>query len=147
LWVPGVTEGSQEEKAAHAAREKARLEEEYRAIQGTSEGKIRDATILAASRAQAQVAALRRVQKARAEHYQKLRDSWKDAKYVNSVVLDLTLSDLKGAENMLDELAIRKLEMEMTWAHLGTVIYELSAFRAGELKTVSAFDDLADRME
>jgi hypothetical protein len=145
-WVPGAAEGSQYEKAAHAAREQARLEEAHRAIQGTSEGKIRDATILAASRAQAQVAALRRVQKARAEHYQKLRDSWKDAKHVNAVELGRTLSDLKDAENMLDALAIRKLEMEMTWAQLGTAIYELSASRAGELRTAAAFEEISQQL-
>jgi hypothetical protein len=141
-WVPGAAEGSQEERAALAAREKARLEEAYKAIQGTAEGKIRDATLLAASRAQAQVAALRRVQKARAEHYQKLRDSWKDAKHVNALELGRTLSELKSAENAMDELAIRKLEMEMVWAHLGTAIYDLSASRAGELRTTAAFEDL-----
>jgi len=57
--------------------------------------------------------------------------------------LGKTLSDLKGVENTLDELTLRKLEMEMAWAQLGTAIYDLSTTRAGELTTAAAFEELA----
>jgi hypothetical protein len=146
-WVAPYAGATPEENTAFGEREKARLEAARAAIQATGGGRLMDATILAASRAQAQVAALRRIQKARAEHYQKLSNSWQDAKHVNAVELGRTLSDLKGAENMLDELAIRKLEMEMVWAHLGTVIYDLSASRAGELRTVAAFEELLTELD
>lgn len=142
-WVPGFAGSSDEENAAFREREKGRLEEAHKALQATGGGRIRDATILAASRAQAQVAALRRIQKARAEKYQQLRETWKDSKNVSALELGRTLSDLKGAENTLDELTLRKLEMEMAWAQLGTAIYDLSTLRAGELRTAAAFEELS----
>lgn len=144
-WVPSFSGASPEENAAFGGREKERLRDAYAAIQTTGGGRLRDATILAASRAQAQVAALRRIQQARAVKYQQMREMWKDSKNVNALELGRTLSDLKGAENVLDELALRKLEMEMAWAQLGTAIYDLSTLRAGELRTAAAFEELAEK--
>jgi hypothetical protein len=146
-WVAPYAGATPEENTAFGGREKARLEAAHAAIQSTGGGRLRDATILAASRAQAQVAAFRRIQKARAEKYQQMRAAWKDSKNVNALELGRTLSDLKGVENVLDELVLRKLEMELAWAQLGTLIHDLSTVRAGELKTTAAFDDLSERME
>ena len=142
-WVPSFAGASPEENAAFGGREKERLKDAYAAIQTTGGGRLRDATILAASRAQAQVAALRRIQQARAVKYQQMRETWKDSKNVNALELGRTLSDLKGVENVLDELALRKLEMEMAWAQVGTMIYDLSTLRAGELRTAAAFEELS----
>lgn len=146
-WVAPYAGATPEENAAFGGRERARLEAAHAAIQATGGGRLRDATLLAASRAQAQIAALRRIQKARAEKYQQMRETWKDSKNVNALELGRTLSDLKGVENTLDELTLRKLEMELAWAQFGTLIHDLSTVRGGELRTVSAFDDLADRKE
>lgn len=142
-WLPKFAGATGEENAAFSERERARLEEAYKALQTTGGGRLRDATILAASRAQAQVAALRRIQKSRAEKYQQVREVWAGSKNVNALELGRTLSDLKGAENLLDELTLRKLEMEMAWAQLGTAIYDLSSKRAVELKTTAAFEELS----
>ena len=146
-WMAKMEGDSPDESILREGKEKERLQRAYDALQTSPEGKVRDATILAASRAQAQIAALRRVERDRAEKYQKMQASLKDAQNVNALELGRTLTDLKGVENDLDVLALHKLEMEVVWAHLGTVIYDLSAKRAVELKTAAAFDELAGGMK
>ena len=146
-WVGGMDGDSPEEKAGREGKEKARLQQAYQALQASPAGKVRDATILAASRMQAQVAALRRVQHERAEKYQAMQATLKDGKNLNAMELGRTLSELKGAENDLDVLVLGKLEMEGVWAHLGTLIYDLSAQRGGELNTAVSFDELADKLK
>jgi hypothetical protein len=142
-WVAGMEADSPEEKASREGKEKARLQEAYKALRLTPQGRVRDATILAASRAQAQVAALRRVQQERAEKYQGMLATLKEGKNLNAMELARTLTELKAAENELDVLALKKLEMEVVWAHLGTLVHDLSSNRAGELKAAAAFDELA----
>ncbi len=146
-WVAPIAGASKDENTIHAEREKSRLHGAYTAMQNMSEGKVRDATILAASRAQAQIAAIRRIQKERMQKYGETLEALKNAKNVNAQELGKTLSDLKGMENVLDELALNKLEMEIVWAHLGTMIFDLSNTRAGELRTSAAFDDLANKLK
>jgi hypothetical protein len=145
-WVSKMDGDSPEEGALRETRERERLQRAYEALQVSPEGKVRDATILAASRAQAQIAALRRVEHERADKYQQVQATLKDAKNVNALELGRTLTDLKGAENDLDVLTLHKLEMEVVWAHLGTLIYDLTSQRAEELKTSAAFDDLSQKL-
>lgn len=146
-WAPGINGDLAEEKTLRAEREQKRLAEAYQSLQLSPEGKVRDATILAASRAQAQVAALRRVQAERAEKYQSMEASLTSAQNVNALELGRTLSELKAAENDLDVLVLHKLEMEMVFAHLGTVIYDLSKERAEELKAAASFDEIAAKLK
>ncbi len=146
-WVAPVLGGSKEEIEIHGDMERSRLRDAYAYMQSTQEGKVRDATILAGSRAQAQIAALRRVQQERMVRYRETLKALKDAKNVNAQELGKTLSDLKGVENTLDELAVKKLEMEVVWAHIGTLIYDLSRKRAGELRTTADFEVLGEKME
>ena len=144
-WIAGMDGDSPEEANVRRERDAARLKAAYQAMQDSPEGKVRDATILAASRAQAQVAALRNVQAARAEKYHQMQDKLADAKNVNALELGGALSQLKAAENDLDVLVLNKLEMEVVWAHLGTFIYDLTEKRAEELKAAASFDELATR--
>lgn len=141
-WVAGMEGDSPEEKAGREGKEKARLQEAYEALRLTLQGRVRDATILAASRAQAQVAAFRRVQQERAEKYQAMLATMQEGKNLNAIELARTLTELKAAENELDALALKKLEMEMVWAQMGTVIFDLSTTRAGEFKTAAAFEEI-----
>jgi hypothetical protein len=146
-WVTGMNGDSPEEADARRARDVARLQAAYKALQNSPEGKVRDATILAASRAQAQVAALRNVQAARAEKYHQMQAKLSEAKNVNALELSGALSQLKAAENDLDVLVLNKLEMEVVWAHLGTFIYDLTEKRAEELKASASFDEVANAMK
>jgi hypothetical protein len=133
---------SPEEKAGREGREKARLRQAYEALQRDPHGKVRDATILAASRMQAQVAALRSVQRERAEKFQVMQATLKEGINLNAMELARTLTELKGAENDLDVLVLHKLEMEAVWAHLGSLLFDMSEKRGHELTTASAFEDL-----
>ena len=142
-WIAGMNGDSPEEANARRERDTARLKAAYLALQNSPEGKVRDATILAASRAQAQVAALRNIQAARAEKYHQMQGKLADAKNVNALELAGALSQLKAAENDLDVLVLNKLEMEVVWAHLGTFIFDLTEKRAEELKAASSFGSLA----
>jgi hypothetical protein len=146
-WVAGMEGDSPEEKSGREGMERQRLQEAYEALRATPQGRVRDATILAASRAQAQVAALRRVQQERAEKYQAMLATLKEGKNLNAMELARTLTELKAAENELDGLALKKLEMEMAWAHLGTVIFELSATRAEEFNTAAAFEEIQSALK
>ncbi len=142
-FIAKVEGASADEEAAHEEREKERLSLAYQDMQGTGEGKVRDATILAASRAEAQIAAIRRVEAERAQGYQSVADALAGSQNLNTKELLRTLSDLKGVEGELDDLTLGKLEMEVVFAHMGSLIYDLSDKRAGELQTAAAFDDLA----
>lgn len=127
----------------HKASEVQRLEAARVALASTSEGRVRDATILAASRAQAQIAALRRMQKERAARFQASQDILKGSTKVNAQELGRTLLDLKGLEGDLDGLALRRLELELLWAQFGTQIFELSQKRASEIRSSFSAADLA----
>jgi hypothetical protein len=142
-WIAGMNGDSPEEANARRESNAARLKAAYLALQSSPEGKVRDATILAASRAQAQVAALRNIQAARAEKYHQMQSKLAEAKNVNALELSGALSQLKAAENDLDVLVLNKLEMEVVWAHLGTFIFDLTEKRAEELKAASSFGVLA----
>jgi hypothetical protein len=144
-WVAGMEGDSKEEQEGREGREKTRLKAAYEALRDSPEGKVRDATLLAASRMQAQVAALRRVQRERAERYQAMQATLQAGKNLNAMELARTLTELKAAENGLDGLALRKLEMEVVWAQLGTVIYDLSGERSREMSTAGAFEDIMNR--
>jgi hypothetical protein len=56
------------------------------------------------------------------------------------------LTELKAAENELDLLALKKLEMEAVWAHLGTVIFDLSGLRAQEMTTAAGYENLSQQI-
>jgi hypothetical protein len=144
-WVPQMEGDTPEEGRIRREREKDRLQAAYAALQRTPEGRVRDATILAASRAQAQIAALRRIQRAKAEKYQSMQLGLLDTRNLNSLELGRTLSDLRGAENSLDALILGKLEMEIIWAHLGAIIFDMSASRSNELSAASAFEELSEK--
>lgn len=145
-WVAGMEGDSPDEKAGREGKEKARLQEAYEALRHSPQGRVRDATILAASRAQAQVAALRRVQQERAEKYQSMLATLKEGKNLNAMELARTLTELKAAENELDILALKKLEMEEVWAHLGTMIFDLSGLRAQEMTTAAGYENLSQQI-
>jgi hypothetical protein len=146
-WIPVMDGDSPEEKAGREGKERARLQAAYQALQASPAGKVRDATILAASRMEAQVAALRKVQQERAVKFQAMQATLKDAKNLNALELARTLTELKGAENNLDVLVLHRLEMEGVWAHLGTLIYDLTMVRDGEIETASSFEDLAGKIK
>lgn len=141
-WIAVMGGDSPEEKTGREGMERARLRQAYEALQRDPHGKVRDATILAASRMQAQVAALRRVQRERAEKFQTIQATLKEGTNLNAMELSRTLTELKGAENDLDVLVLHKLEMEAVWAHLGSLLFDLSERRGHELTTASAFEDL-----
>ena len=144
-FIAKVEGATDEENAAHADLESERLGAAYQDMQNTEAGKVRDATILAASRAQAQIAALRRVEEAE-QGYQNLEAGLAKSNNLNAEELGRTLTDLKGVEGELDDLTLGKLEMEMAFAQMGTAIHDLSGKRAGEMQTANAFDDLAGRL-
>lgn len=128
---------------ANRQYETRRLQKAHTAMAASQEGKVRDATILAASRAQAQVAAIRRMQKERSTRFQANQNLLQGATKVNSQELGRTLMDLKGLDNDMDGLALRRLELELLWAQMGTQIFELSQKRASELRTSLSAEDLA----
>ncbi len=146
-WIAGMIGDSPEEKTGREGTERARLQQAYEALQRSPAGKVRDATILAASRMQAQVAALRRVQQERAEKYQAMQVQLKETGNLNAMELARTLTELKAAENDLDVLVLHKLEMEAVWAHMGSILFDMSEHRGHELTTAGAFDDLADKVK
>jgi hypothetical protein len=142
-FVPAVAGADVENENVHREFEAARLAEVKARIAETPEGKVRDATILAASRAQAQLAALRRMKSERAAALQQNLDLIKSSDKVNTQELGRTLVDLKGLDNDMDDLTLRYLEMEMIFAQYGTSIYDMSKKRAGEMTTAISSEDLA----
>ena len=116
------------------------------ALSHTQEGRVRDATILAASRAQAQIAALRRMQKDRSDAFQSNLKLLEASEKANDKELGRTLIDLKGLDNDLDDLTLRKLELELILAQFGTQIFELGQKRSSEIRTAYSAEDLANAL-
>ncbi len=142
-YVASFDGASSELDGMHRDQETARLIKVKEALANTPEGKVRDATILAASRAQAQITALRRMKSERAAAFQANLNIIHGSTKVNNQELGRTLVDLKGLDNELDDLTLRKLELEMLWAQFGTHIYELSQKRAQQMRAAVSSDELA----
>jgi len=145
-FVPSVTGADVENDGIHRDMETQRLNEVKDRMAVTPEGKVRDATILAASRAQAQIASIRRMKSERAADLQQNLALIKGSDKINTQELGRTLVDLKGLDNDMDDLALRKLELELLFSQYGTALYDLSKKRAGEMETAVSSEELASQL-
>ncbi len=123
-------------------RERQRLLDAKTAITGQQSGRVRDATVLAASVAQAQLAALKALQRKRSLAYEANYTILNKTSNSNTKEMAAAFNGLKSLDGELDQLVLRNIELQITWAQLGTQAYDLTSTRSTEIQTAESMDDL-----
>ncbi|HLP39904.1 MAG TPA: hypothetical protein VK465_00225 [Fibrobacteria bacterium] len=124
-------------------RERQRLADAKGVLTEQESGRVRDAAVLAASQAQAQLAALKAMQRQRSQNYASNHALLAQAAHPNTKEMAAAFSSLKSLDAELDQLVLRNIELQLTWAHLGTEAYDLSTTRSTEIKTAESMETLS----
>jgi hypothetical protein len=124
-------------------RERQRLADAKVAITNQQSGRIRDATVLVASQAQAQVAALKAMQRQRALSYEKNYSLLKGGTQPNTKEMASSFNSLKSLDAELDHLILKNIELQITFSQLGTQAYDLSSMRNSQIQTTESMDALS----
>jgi hypothetical protein len=137
--IPDFEGADPETNAWLKERERQRLEDAKAILTEQQSGRVRDATVLVASQAQAQIGALKAMQRKRgiryAENYDLLQGNKPNTKEMASA-----FNGLKTLDSELDLLVLTNLELQMMWAQLGTQIFDLSSIRESEIHTTESME-------
>lgn len=127
-------------------RERQRLADAKTAIVNQGSGRIRDATILAASQAQAQLASLRAMREQRAQNYER-NYSYLKGDRPNQKEMVTAFNNLKALDAEMDLLILRNIELQLIWTQLGHVTYDLTSVRESQISTTESMDALAGALK
>lgn len=127
-------------------RERQRLLDAKAALTNQAAGRVRDATVLAASQAQAQIASLNAMREARSQAYERNYSLLKGDR-PNQKELVAAFNTLKSLDADMDRLILRNIELQLLWTQLGHQTYDLTAIREAQISTTESMDVLADALK